>query len=686
MITSKSRKIQALVEDVRDGRILLPELQRKYVWKSPQVRDLFDSLYRRYPSGQLLIWETADIPYSRTLSVDDLNAGQRMPQLLLDGQQRLTSLTAILLGQDLILRDSRRPIDIAFNIYSQKFEVAGPRQRREPGWISLKHLYTQGAMSILMELNLDDGSAETKKAVYDRINRIDNIRNYEYHINVLENLPYDEVTRIFVRVNSGGTKLNSADLTLAQMSTLWRGITHEITGFQKKVSKSYSRLSLDTGILLRAMAVLLTGSARLDQVFKSESRHITLVDLQNVWKRVAVGMEQSIAFLANNCHIDRFELLPTQYVLVTLTAFFDHFKSGLSEKQSRDLQRWVFMALIWSRYSSSSETAAGQDAAAIKGDSPLTKMLQNIYDKSGKRPVTERELRDQRKNSPFMLMSYVIARRYKAEDWFNGVLIGPNQELELHHIFPKAVLRTKYDLRRDSRTIDQVANLAFLSKRANNRIRKTEPSEYLPEIEKGRLRTQLVPDDKELWYLEHFEDFLLQRRTLIADEINKLLAYLSDEPKLWVVSDIEVIESRIDAIENNLRNIIAQRLVDVQGDNAIDLVPARIRKSLEKHENKLISSNPFDSDKYQDFDKKLEFALYSQLTEIIVENWSYFVNEFGDLERFQLETERAIAARNGLKHNRELNRSEKAGAEASIIWLEDCLSKFSSNGESGADN
>lgn len=680
MITRKSRKIQALVEDVRDGRILLPELQRRYVWKSPQVRDLFDSLYRGYPSGQLLIWETTDVPYSRTLSVDDLNGEQRTPQLLLDGQQRLTSLTAILLGQDLILRDSRRSIDIAFNIFNQKFEVAGPRQGRELGWISLKHLYTKGAMSVLMELKLNDKTDEAKKEIYDRISRIDNIRNYEYHINVLENLSYDEVTRIFVRVNSGGTKLNSADLTLAQMSVLWRGITHAITDFQKNVAKKYSKLTLDSGIVLRAMAVLLTGSARLDQVFKSESR-LTIADLQNVWKRVAVCMEQSIDFLANNCSIDRFELLPTQYVLITLTAFFDHNKSELSEKQSRDLQRWVFMALIWSRYSSSSETAVGQDVAALKGETPILRLLQNIYDKSGKRPVTERELRDQRKNSPFMLMSYVIARRYKAEDWFNGVLIGPNQELELHHVFPKAVLRAKYDLRRDSRIVDQVANLAFLSKRANSKILKSEPIKYLPEIAPGRLRAQSVPAQNELWEIEHFEEFLLRRRTLLADEINKLLAYLSDEQKLWIASDIEVIESRIDAIESNLRSLIAQRLVDIQGDNALDLVPSSVRKSLERNESKLISTNPFDSDRYQEFDKKLEFAMYSQLAEIIIKNWPHFANEFGDLDRFTLKVGGVITARNGLKHNRELNRSEKASAEASIIWLEDCLSKYLSNSE-----
>ena len=71
-ITVQDRQIEALVNDLRSGQLLLPELQRPYVWKSPQVRDLFDSLYRQYPSGQLLMWRTHDLPHVRPASVSDV--------------------------------------------------------------------------------------------------------------------------------------------------------------------------------------------------------------------------------------------------------------------------------------------------------------------------------------------------------------------------------------------------------------------------------------------------------------------------------------------------------------------------------------------------------------------------------------------------------------------------------------
>jgi uncharacterized protein with ParB-like and HNH nuclease domain len=97
-ISAQSREIESLVNDTRDGRLLLPELQRSYVWDSTQVRNLFDSLYHQYPSGQILVWETDDLPFVRTPGVSGVALDARRPQLLLDGQQRLTSLALAFVG------------------------------------------------------------------------------------------------------------------------------------------------------------------------------------------------------------------------------------------------------------------------------------------------------------------------------------------------------------------------------------------------------------------------------------------------------------------------------------------------------------------------------------------------------------------------------------------------------------
>lgn len=673
MISAQDKEIQALVADVRDGRLLLPELQRSYVWKSTQVRDLFDSLYHQYPSGQLLIWETDDIPFAKAASVDQIETNARRPQLLLDGQQRLTSLAAIMLGRPLVVDDAKRPIDIAFNVFTEKFEVSGPRQRGESGWISLSRLFTEGEFAILQDLNLNMATAEARD-IFERIKRIGNIKGYKYRVNVLEDLSYEEVTHIFVRINSGGTKLSGADLTLAQLSSRWRGVTEYLAEYQRQLTRK--GLDVDTGLLLRTLAVMLSGQSRLSELFRGERQALTIEQLAAAWKRVHKGMDQAVHFLVHNCQIDRLELLPTNTILVPLTVFFDVFGAGVTTQQARELQRWVYMALIWARYSVSSETSIDQDVAVLQKNRSIQEMIQNIEDKVGRRPVTERELRDQRKNSPYMLMAYVLARYAHAQDWFNGVALGRDQALELHHIFPKKLLRERYNLRKDSLTVDQVANLVFLSGPANNRISSTAPNLYLPEIAPERLRAQHVPANPDLWTIANFEEFLLERRSLLAEAINRLLLSLNDQPSLWPTSLVEMLDVRIDAIEKTMRDLVVERLTEAFGDTAWErAVPAQLRKNVEYRTEQQLATKPFMADQFATLAGKLSLCQFSDYPKIIELQWHLFQDIFGKLETFQNYYRLVTDARNAIKHNRELSRSELAASEAGLLWLEECLKR-----------
>src|SRR4051812_36320395 len=108
--------VGALVDMIKHGELRLPELQRRYVWPATRVRDLLDSLYRGYPSGAILVWDTAEELPSRNLSVEQKDSAFSEHKLLLDGQQRLTSLSAVLRGEPLKLRNRVRPIELAFNL------------------------------------------------------------------------------------------------------------------------------------------------------------------------------------------------------------------------------------------------------------------------------------------------------------------------------------------------------------------------------------------------------------------------------------------------------------------------------------------------------------------------------------------------------------------------------------------
>jgi len=688
MIVAQEQTIQSLVADISEGKLLLPEMQRRYVWKSTQVRDLFDSLYHEYPSGQLLVWETDDLQASgnRSASIEGIISEQSHPQLLLDGQQRLTSLAAVMLGRPLQVRDVSKPIDIAFNVHTEKFEVAGPRQRGQTGWISLSQLFTEGPIAVFMELDLEQKGPDTKD-VLGRLTRLENIKKYKYRVNVLDRLNYAEVTRIFVRTNSGGTTLGQADLALAQVSSIWRGITEKLEQYQKHLEKQ--GLDVDIGLLLRAIVVILTGQSHFTSFFKGENQNVSVEDLKGAWERAKKAFDRAIGFLINNCLIDCLDLLPTHSIFMPLVAFFDRYGSSLSDKQLRELQRWVYMALIWSRYSGSSETAMDQDIAALTSEEPIRAMIQNIENVIGsRRIVTEQELRDQRKNSPYMLMAYVLARLAGAQDWFNGTAIGKNTSSEgyhLHHIFPKSLLSQKYDLRKDSRIVDQVANLVFLAAPASKSLTNQPPAKYLPGVEEQRLQAQYIPDQPILWEFDQFENCMLQRRTMLADAINQLFQSLAGEKYVVVHKPVKLMEARVSAIEQQMRQLVEQRLNEAWGTSAWKrLVPEDIRTKVQERIVQQETSKPYEAGLYQTLAAKLTFCQFSDYFKIIQvkTNWPLFEDVFGSDKAFTKYSDMATKARNALKHDRSLSHVDLSEAEAGLSWLEECLSKVKIEEES----
>jgi uncharacterized protein with ParB-like and HNH nuclease domain len=116
-----NRKIQALVDMLLNRELLLPEMQRKYVWRSTQVRDLLDSIYRDYPSGSILIWETHEVPRVKTHSFQETAQGPiGKCLLLLDGQQRITSLATILTGSPVRIKEGTKIKEKAVDIFQRR--------------------------------------------------------------------------------------------------------------------------------------------------------------------------------------------------------------------------------------------------------------------------------------------------------------------------------------------------------------------------------------------------------------------------------------------------------------------------------------------------------------------------------------------------------------------------------------
>ena len=230
-----------LVEDIRVGRIGLPDIQRPFVWSATKARDLFDSLYRGYPIGTLMFWETGAEVGTRRIGVD---GGDRSPQLLVvDGQQRLTALYSVITGQKVLTKSfEQRRIQIAFRPGDQTFEVADAAIVRDPEFIAdITTLWTtgykttvRGFLQRLAEARGSDLDDAHQDILEERIDRVRDLRDFRFQVVELGvSADEEQVAEIFVRINSEGVKLNQSDFILTLMSVHWEKGRRQLEAFSR---------------------------------------------------------------------------------------------------------------------------------------------------------------------------------------------------------------------------------------------------------------------------------------------------------------------------------------------------------------------------------------------------------------------------------------------------------------------
>ena len=200
------------------GEYGLPEFQRGYVWSREQVRRFMSSLYHENPVGSLLIWVT-------DASGPDIRGGKSTAagtiKLIVDGQQRLTTLYGIKRGMapPFFTGNPNSFLNLYFNLDGKKgdeFEFYGPvKMKDDSRWVSVTEVLKQGAGNFLQK-RLESG--QLKFTDLDRLNKLENVEKKIFHTETISGRDLDEVVEIFNEVNSGGTKLNAADLAMAKIS------------------------------------------------------------------------------------------------------------------------------------------------------------------------------------------------------------------------------------------------------------------------------------------------------------------------------------------------------------------------------------------------------------------------------------------------------------------------------------
>lgn len=522
------RSIQDLLVQISHGEVLLPEFQRGYVWNRDQVRGLVQSLYLKHPTGHLLIWRT----YKPSLVRGAEAPSDGHSLLLLDGQQRLTTLYVLFMGEaPLFYEGESLFFDLYFNMQTEEFRFWQKlRMQNNPAWIEVHEFLHEGLTALLERL---DTIHEERRALIhqnlSRLSRLDQIRNYTYTVDQVsgDEFSVDEVVDIFNRVNSRGTPLTRADLALAHVCSIWPEARAELRAFSAKVDNL--GFGVDLNFLVRCMAGVATGSIMLEGPFM----RVPAERLQSAWERMQPAFEGLVGILKFEGFIAGLDDLPTNSVLIPATIYLAKQGGNFpTDAIKRRFIRWLHLAGLWARYSGASETKLQQDVALVSGNDldPTHELEAAILRERGRVVLEASDLDRARIDSAVARLSRVVARSQDAKDWFTGIRIydgatGWSGDEERHYIFTRTVLKqVGFD---DLQRINAVANRAFLSQKPPQQYRNVSPEKYLPEIlehQPGALQAQSVPMDRALWKPDQFLGFLAARRRLLAEAINAFIA------------------------------------------------------------------------------------------------------------------------------------------------------------------
>jgi hypothetical protein len=566
-----------LVDMINGGELRLPELQRRYVWPATRVRDLLDSLYRGYPSGTILVWETdLEVP-GRDLAIEQQSGAFGSQKLLLDGQQRLTSLSAVVRGEPLRFKNRVRPVEIAFNldhpdgppsdfeeveddavtgeavgvdeagedgdggesaaegegrsvqerVKNYTFVVAWRALLADPRWVKVSDIFNHDITDwqLLKPLGItpDDEAYDryTKK-----LQRVRQLRQYQYVMQVLErDLSYEEVAEIFVRVNSLGMKLRGSDLALAQITAKWPNSLDLFEEFSDECEQNWW-FTFDLGLLVRTLVVFATGQSRFRTV-----GGIRLERLQDAWERAKNGLRFAVNFLKTNAGIEDESLLSSPLLIIPIAVLGDLRDEQLSPEEERSVLHWLFVANAFGHYSrGSSETILDADLSLLfRRNGTPEDLLEIVRQQFGRIRFAAADFAGRNWRNPLYSTAYLALKKAGAQDWRTGLGLslthaGRSHYVQAHHIFPKSIM-TKLGF--DSREISEIANLAFVSGSKNRSISNKTPEAYFPDIIDRRgdeaLTRQGIPTTPEPWDPENFPKFLEYRRAELGQMVNSFL-------------------------------------------------------------------------------------------------------------------------------------------------------------------
>lgn len=582
IFSNTTLSVNQLIEKIDTGELGLPELQRPFIWKDAKVRDLFDSMMRGYPIGYLMLWECPTLEKKKTIGIEKHNY-ESPRQVIIDGQQRLTSLYAVMKGKKVInSKYVEKNIIISYNPLRDKFEVGYQATKNDPEWIyNISDVFTTTNITKLIinftkkleEYRLSKEEALSDKeqdALSENITALSNLKQHALPVfDIKANAEEEDVSEIFVRVNSGGVSLKQNDFILTLLSLYWDEGRKEIEQFSKDSTSpsnnqatSYNQLiEVTAQDIIRVVMAYAFDRARLkygykllrganfdrkgsvDEVLRDQRFNILKTKLPDVLN--VHNWHEFLKSIMNAGYLSGDLILSGNAVYYTYALYLiAKYRFGASYIENMHLTSlWFFYASLVSLYTGSFESTVENHLNTIKNIKNLNEYKSFIVSR-----VEERFTNDYfditlvgseglavsgRGNNAWnayvaslnILNSRILFSRSSllVNKLFEPGVDGRRKSLEKHHLFPKAFLK-KHGYN-DSK-INQMANYAFIDWKDNMKILDDSPSSYYPIVCQGMSDVDIRKMEEENalpdgWETMNYEDFLIERRKLMAAKIKK---------------------------------------------------------------------------------------------------------------------------------------------------------------------
>jgi hypothetical protein len=559
-------KISTILDKIDENQLFVPAFQREYVWKKEDAKKLLDSLIKEYPTGTMLTWETNNPPELKGTHI--YNEKQGAVRILLDGQQRITTLYMLIKGiippyyTDAEIANDTRGLYV--NVETLELEYYSPaKMKKEPRWQNITDIFQRKirAKDIIRQLE-EKGETVTRDLddrIDDNMQKIQNIIERDFPEQTIPvRASVREAIDIFYKVNASGVSLTEAELALAQISGYWPQARDIFKAKLVELEKVGFVFKLDFIVYVLLGCLHHLGSD-MTKLHASENSN----NIRAAWDRLSGQVLDYVAnIMKSHACVDHTDEINSVYALIPIIVYcFDKKGQHPSDTEIRKMVKWFYYSQIRNRYISQLPQKLDYDLRIVaQSASPFDELLTVISDERRLEISPDEFIGHDVRHPLFGLMRWYF-KSQGAMCFTTGVSLrqnmGSKYQLEKDHIFPFSLLkkrgygkenRIKYAL------AQELTNRAILTKVANRTKSDSEAYDYLSSVKKSfpkALALQCIPDDETLWQIDRYEDFLAFRRKTLADKLNAFLQGITEteETALPVTLEEMIAEGESDELE-----------------------------------------------------------------------------------------------------------------------------------------